>query len=122
MPAVDRRILIVDDNSDAGELTAELLRLHGADALYVATGEEALRIAPTFLPHTVFLDINMPSMDGFAVLAAMLKIPHVGLARYVALTAWSHAEMIERLLNAGFARHISKPASLENLLRELQEQ
>lgn len=118
--ATIRRVLIVDDNVDAGNLVAELLRLHGAHTIFAESGESALILAPEFQPHVVFLDIGMPTMDGFAVLNKMKEQAWGGSARFVALTAWNNADIAQRIVAAGFDRHIQKPASITTLLSELQ--
>jgi CheY-like chemotaxis protein len=114
-----RRVLIVDDNVDGAAMIAALLELHGAVTKSAASGEEALQIAPTFRPDIVFIDIGMPAMDGFAVLSEMKKLPVVRDARFVALTAWGHGQIGERVKAAGFAHHIQKPASITTLLNEV---
>jgi len=117
--ALPRRVLIVDDNIDAGQLTAELIGLYGAATMHAESGERALLIAPEFQPHVVFLDISMPYMDGFEVLQRLKQFPALCATRFVALTAWNHQKMAERIIAAGFDRHILKPASLQALLAEL---
>ena len=119
IPAAAQRILIVDDNADAAHVIAELFNLHGAHAVHVANGEEALKIAPNFLPDVVFLDLAMPDMDGFSLLRALKGHPALRAARFIALTCMSQAEVGDRVLAEGVDRHIQKPASLAMLLDEL---
>lgn len=118
--ATTRRVRIVDDNVDAGELVAELLRLHGANTIFAANGETALILASAFQPHIVFLDIGMPRMDGFALLKRMKALSWDSSPRFVALTAWNDADIAQRIVEAGFDRHVQKPASITTLLSELQ--
>ena len=58
------RVLLVDDDRDVADSTAELLRVLDYEVLVVYGGEEALGVAGRYRPDVVILDINMPGMDG----------------------------------------------------------
>src|SRR5439155_16513612 len=60
-----RRILLVDDNEDALEMLAELLRAAGHNVLTAGDGPAALAAAPRFRPDIAVLDIGLPAMDGY---------------------------------------------------------
>lgn len=62
-----RRVLVVDDNADIANLTALLLQENGCDVITASDGPSALDAAASFHPEVVFLDINLPGMDGFEV-------------------------------------------------------
>ena len=103
-----RRILIVDDNTDAAETLAMLLNLEGHLTRVAHDGEAALNAAVEFQPDTVFLDIGMPGMNGYET-AQRLREAHGNAMRIIALTGWG-AEEDRRLANhAGFDRHLVKP-------------
>src|SRR4051794_32241742 len=61
------RILVVDDNAPLRYALARTLRQHGFQVLEVATGEDALRLAPAERPDLVLLDVNLPDIPGFDV-------------------------------------------------------
>src|SRR5262249_46542272 len=71
LPRVDDnaqlRILVADDNIDAAESLADLLRLRHHDVRVVNDGASVLAMAATFHPHIAFLDIDMPKIDGYEV-------------------------------------------------------
>lgn len=113
-----RRILVVDDNADAAEMVGEIMSLQGHVVAVAHGGREGIAAAETFLPDVVFLDIGMPGMDGYEVATALRRIPALGAARIVALTAWGDVESRARVMACGFDAHLVKPAMLDSLLDE----
>lgn len=63
--AVPRRVLIVDDNEDAGQSLALLVRSWGHEALFAVDGPSAITLAEKFKPQTALIDIGMPGMNGY---------------------------------------------------------
>ncbi|WBS00447.1 response regulator [Pseudoduganella sp. SL102] len=118
--AAMRRILIVDDNCDAAELLAELVRLSGYEVAVEFSGPSALRTVHGFQPHVVLLDIGMPEMDGYQVAQLLRAMPDLNGLRIIALTAWGDAEARARTAACGFNLHLTKPAPLPALLGALE--
>jgi len=113
------RILLVDDNEDAAAGTGTLLRQlgHGVDIAHNAM--QALAAARARPPDVAILDIGLPDMDGYQ-LAAALRQEHGKALRLVALSGYGQQADIERARDAGFDLHLTKPATLEDLVRALQ--
>ncbi len=111
-----RRILVVDDNTDLANSVAEVLRKFGHNVAVAYSGERALEVAQTFKPETVFLDLAMPDMDGFAVLEMMKRDSLYSAARIVALTGFGQPSDFEKTKAAGFHAHLVKPPKLAELL------
>ena len=111
------RILIVDDNSDAADTLATLLKLEGYTARAAYSAEGAIEAATSFLPEVVLLDIGLPQMDGYAV--ALLLRESVPDARLIALTGYGQTQDKERSAAAGFDAHLVKPVGLTELDRLL---
>ena len=111
------RVLIVEDNVDAGDSLSMLLRLHGHEVLVARTGPTALEVAPGFRPDLVLCDIGLPGMDGYEVARRMRAIPALAGATLCALTGYTPSEA-DRLKpqQAGFDRHFVKPIALNVLL------
>ena len=84
-------------------------------------GGDALRKIEQTLPDLILLDIQMPVMDGFAVLDWLRRHPSFAHLPVVALTAYAMREDQERIRNAGFNAHISKPADRRALLARIHE-
>jgi CheY-like chemotaxis protein len=110
-----QRVLAVDDHVDAAESLAMLLRLAGQEVRVAYDGSTALRIARTFRPQVVFLDLEMPHMDGYAVARQFREDPELKPAVLVALTGWGQEEDRRRCLQAGFDHHLTKPAEPKEL-------
>jgi signal transduction histidine kinase/CheY-like chemotaxis protein len=116
------RVLVVDDNQDAGETMQTLVELMGPQARLARDGASALEIAADFDPHLVLLDIGMPGMDGYET-ARRLRALSGMHARLVALTGYGSAQDRERALQAGFDDHLVKPLppqAVEALLKDLR--
>ncbi|MRX07152.1 response regulator [Pseudoduganella sp. FT25W] len=111
-----KRVLIVDDNRDAADLTAELLGLHGHVTATAYGGREGINRAVEFVPDVVLLDLGMPVVDGFAVAIALRQIRALDRAVLVAYTAWNDTATRNRTIASGFDSHVVKPAKLEMIL------
>jgi CheY-like chemotaxis protein/two-component sensor histidine kinase len=114
-----RRVLIADDNRDAADLLAEIIREQGHEVAVAYDGQQAVEAARAFVPDLVFLDIGMPVLDGYQ--AAVRIRNEAGSRRLVlvALTGWGQADDRRRAEDAGFDEHLVKPATLEALCRLL---
>ncbi|NNG25821.1 hybrid sensor histidine kinase/response regulator [Telluria aromaticivorans] len=108
-------ILVADDNVDAADSLAALLRAGGHRVRTVYDGEQAVRAARACPPQLAFLDIGMPRMDGYATARAMRAEPGLAGLRLVALTGWGAQEDRARSREAGFDHHLLKPAAPEEL-------
>jgi CheY-like chemotaxis protein/two-component sensor histidine kinase len=117
--AASRRVLVVDDNVDAANSLALLLKLSGHDVQAAYDGPSALLVAETFHPQLVLLDIGMPGMDGYEVARRLRKQQDHQTAVLAALTGWGQEEDRRRAMEAGFDYHFVKPIepdALEQLL------
>ncbi len=112
-----RRILVVDDHSDAADILIRLLRRLGHEAQSANDGLAALALTEEFDPDIVLLDIGMAGMDGYEV-ATRLRAQSVE-RHIIALTGYRRDE--ERLRAAGFNNHLSKPLSTARLRRALAD-
>ncbi len=108
--ALRRRVLVVDDNFDAAESIAVLLRLEGHEVKTVNDPEQALYSSQVFAPSVIVLDIGLPGMDGYEVARRMRMLPATREALYIALTGYGQKEDREQATAAGFEHHFIKPA------------
>jgi CheY-like chemotaxis protein len=116
-----RRILLVDDNADAADSLAMLLRLHGHEVQTAYDGETALRVAAEFRPEFALLDLGMPRMDGFE-LARRLRMQDGGArVTIVAVTGWGHDAERQHTRAAGFDYHLTKPVEFKALADILEQ-
>jgi len=114
-----KRVFIVDDNVDAAHSLALLLQMQGHDVLTVHSSREALDQLGAFKPDVVLLDIGLPEMDGYELIARLKPGPDAQDARFVALTGYGQPEDKERARHAGFDSYLVKPVSFEGLVRAL---
>lgn len=103
------RLLVVDDNQDAANSLAMLLRLKGHGVRIANNGPTALEIASDYTPDVVFLDIGMPEMDGYEVARRMRRLPGLENVVLAAVTGWGQFEDRLRTSRAGFDHHLVKP-------------
>ena len=122
-PTSGLRLLVVDDNRDAADSLAVLLRLQGHEVRVVHDGPAALEVAPSYRPDAVFLDLGMPGMDGYEVARRLRKTPGLEKTVLAALTGWGQREDRRRTAEAGFDHHLVKPPepkALEGVLAGLK--
>jgi PAS domain S-box-containing protein len=113
--APQRRILVVDDNVDAAESLALLLRLEGHDVRVAHDGPAALAAVEADPPDLLFLDIGMPVMNGYDVAQRLRQRPGLETLVLVAMTGWGQEEDRRRSQEAGFDRHLVKPVEPDAL-------
>lgn len=117
--AVQKRVLVVDDNVEAAQSLALLLRAMGHEVRVAHDGSAALDSAAQVRPDIVLLDIAMPGMSGLEV-ARRLRQRFAAQIRIVALSGFGQEEDRRQALEAGFDLHVMKPADpafLKSLFR-----
>jgi signal transduction histidine kinase len=111
-----KRILIVDDNEDAAESIADLLRDLGNEIETAYDGPAALRIAKEFKPEVCLVDIGLPAMDGYELARRLRESRDLASgARIIAVTGYGQDADRERSRQAGFDSHLVKPVNLDVL-------
>ena len=113
------RILVADDNRDAADSLAFMLRAGGHDVRIAYDGQQALDLAAAFRPSLALIDIGMPRMNGYDCARRLRAQRHGQSMTLVALTGWGQPDDRKRSLNAGFDHHVVKPVDpslLERLL------
>lgn len=111
------RVLLVDDNHDAAETLALLMRLCGYQTRSAHDGLQALDVARQFLPHVVLLDIGLPRLDGYEVARRLRQQAWAEDMVLVALTGWGQPPDRPPPLEAGFDAHLLKPVDHDALLQ-----
>ena len=104
-----QKILVVDDNQASRELFLAVLKGPDRHLLEASQGQEALNIIAREEPDLVLLDVEMPVLDGYAVLRTIRGNPRWAAVRIVAVTANAMAGARESVLAAGFDGYIAKP-------------
>lgn len=116
-----RRILVVDDNEDAAETLAEVLRMSGHHVDVAYDGADVLPRVRAFEPEIVFMDIGLPTLDGYQAARQVREDPKVPRQlRLIAVTGYGHEEDRRKAFEAGFDEHMVKPVDLDRLHRLLR--
>lgn len=113
------RILLVDDNADACETLAELLRLSGYEVRTAGDAPAALALMEGFAPRLALLDIGLPGTDGYELASLVRVQPGGSDLKLVALTGYGSDSDRARALAAGFDEHLVKPVAIDKLLDTL---
>jgi len=115
------RIVVVDDEPDALELIAAILRAQGATVTVAASAPEALRAIELSPPDVLVSDIGLPHLDGYALLQKVraMESPQRRQIPALALTAYAGAHDARMAERAGFQRHLAKPFTPLRLIDEV---
>lgn len=114
------RILIIEDNPANIELMSFLLSAYGHTPLSAADGPRGVAAARSERPDLIACDVNLPGMDGFAVLAELKRDAALASVPILAVTALAMTGDREKVLAAGFDGYISKPIEPESFVAELE--
>ena len=113
------KVLVVEDDADAAEMIATVLRQHRAGVITVNSAEAALNVLIEYRPDVLICDIGLPDIDGYALITRVRQMerahgrpPVPG----VALTGFAGEEERERARSAGYQIHISKPFEPDTLV------
>jgi two-component system, cell cycle response regulator DivK len=116
-----KKILVAEDNPVNRELIREILSEGEYDVIEACDGQEALDKISETSPDLVLLDIQMPVLDGYAVLSRLRENPPSPPPRVIALTAYAMRGDRERALAAGFDDYVTKPIDLKTLTSKIGE-
>lgn len=111
------RIMVVDDNRDAADSLAQLLRIRGHEVQTANDGAETLRLLELYRPHLIVLDLGLPGMSGFEIASRIRENDELSGVTLAALTGWGQEDDRRRTRDAGFDYHLVKPADPEQLER-----
>jgi PAS domain S-box-containing protein len=114
------RILVVDDNVDAGTILGMLLEMDGHEVEVVHNGKDAVKKAGNNPPDLIFLDLGMPEMDGVETARHLRALPGGNGIFLVALTGWGQEKDRQRTREAGFDAHLVKPVDNAALAEVLE--
>ena len=120
------KILVVDHDARNLRLAATVLEKAGHEVLSARCGAEGIEAALAHAPNLVFMDVQMPDMDGIAALERLRAEPRCASVKVIALTALAMNGDRERLIDAGFDGYFEKPirykeflASVADMLKEV---
>lgn len=112
---LEKKVLIVDDNTDIADMIKTLLSLEGHDVRVAYDGESGIEIAKEYHPDVCLCDIGLPKMDGYE-LGRQLRtlLPDTKL---IAFSGWGQNSDKERSREAGFDEHVVKASNIDQLIK-----
>jgi len=113
--------LVIDDHREAADAVCQMLDLLNVEARPAYGPREAMLLMKDFLPDIVFLDINMPGVDGFEVMAYLRRIPNLENVPIVFVTSDDQPETAGKVRKTGALLIIIKPATVESLESALKK-
>lgn len=118
----EQRVLCIDDNPSNLKLMTQILGRHGKLRLLTAHAPQlGVELALAHRPHLILLDINMPDMDGYEVLAVLQENPATCRTPVIAITANALTRDVERGRAAGFLDYLTKPIDIASFLRVVDQ-
>ncbi|MBU1376409.1 MAG: response regulator [Alphaproteobacteria bacterium] len=114
-----RRVLVVDDDPNIVELIVTRLSIAGHETRLARNGADALQRLADFRPEAMVLDINMPVLDGFGVLAHMKAQGLTARTPTLVLTARNNREDVAKAVQMGARDYLSKPFDDAQLLQRV---
>ena len=109
------KILIVEDNANNSSLLLDILSYHGYQVTVAGDGQEGVTLAIKLMPDLIFMDIQMPGMDGMTAGSILKGDPLTRGLKIIALTSFAMQGDEEKFLAAGFDGYISKPVNTREL-------
>jgi two-component system cell cycle response regulator DivK len=117
---VAKRVLVVEDNELNLKLFCDLLRAHQFVAEGVRDGRDALARARAFLPDVIIMDIQMPHVTGYELIAQLKADPALRAIPVMAVTAYASREDEDRIRAAGADAYVSKPIALARFIEQVR--
>jgi len=122
MSRVSKTILIIEDNPDIRENTAELLELEGYWVFTASDGAEGLRMVKAVNPDVIICDIVMHGLDGYAVFQDLMSHEETKNIRFVFSTAQSQKDEIDKAFQMGATCYLLKPFDEKPLIACIEGQ
>jgi PAS domain S-box-containing protein len=115
--AKPRRVLLIEDSTDAREMLRMMLELAGHVVYDAPDGASGLELIEVARPDVGIIDIGLPRMDGYQVAQRIREEPHGRGMLLLALTGYGATEDVKRSLDHGFDHHLVKPVDPEQIAR-----
>ncbi len=115
-----KKILLIEDNNEVRENTAEILTLANYEVIVARNGKEGAEFAQTLLPDLIVCDIMMPELDGYGVLHILSKKPETARIPFIFLTAKAEKADMRKGMGMGADDYLTKPFDDTDLLNAIE--
>lgn len=119
MPALPR-VLAVEDDHDIADMLAMFFAMNGYEFYHADDGDQALDLAPRVLPHIVLMDLSLPDMTGYGVMASLQTNPRTAHIPIIFISKWDSRDKRMISLALGADAYLTKPFDLSELLLRVQ--
>jgi len=116
-----KKILIVEDNNDSSEILRLFITKIGHQPIRARNGNEAIMLAEAETPDLIFMDMDLPDIDGVKTTALLRQNPKTSHIPVVALTAWISALWQDKAERVGIATYLIKPVTPQVLKATIEE-
>ncbi|WP_310590704.1 response regulator [Dyadobacter sp. CY347] len=117
---MNEKILIIEDNDDIRESTAELLEFSGYVVSRASNGQKGVELAFQHRPDLILCDIMMPELDGYGVLHLLSKTPGTDTIPFIFLTAKAERLDLNKGMEMGADDYLTKPFDETELLKAIE--
>lgn len=121
MPEDQKTVIVVEDEPDAAELFAEMMRVSGYRVLKTYSSTPAISLISKEQPDVVILDIMMPDISGLEVLRFMQRDPKLKSIPVIVVSARSMPSDIKEGLEAGATLYLTKPVGYLDLKKSVDQ-
>ncbi|MBL7545642.1 MAG: response regulator [Bdellovibrionaceae bacterium] len=116
-----KTILLIEDNEQNSYLIKFLLEKNNYSVTHAVDGQQALKIAESKVFDIVLLDIQLPSMDGYAVARKLRELKSLDMTAIIAVTSYAMVGDKEKAMEAGCNGYIEKPINPDTFLTEIEK-
>lgn len=113
--------LLIEDNEQNRYLTTFLLERHGYQVVPAPDGKRGIELASKSIPDIILLDIQLPTMDGYAVAQALRQSRQLDRVPIIAVTSYAMVGDKEKALAAGCNGYIEKPINPDTFVSEIEQ-
>lgn len=114
-------LLLIEDNEQNRYLATFLLERHGYRVVSAPDGARGVELARTLVPGLILLDIQLPTMDGYAVARALREIESLRGIPIIAVTSYAMVGDREKALAAGCTGYLEKPINPDTFVAEIEQ-
>lgn len=116
-----RTILVIEDNEQNLYLMCFLLQKHGFAVVEARDGQEGIQLACQLRPDAILLDIQLPALDGYAVVMELRKNAELKNTPIIAVTSYAMVGDREKALASGATDYIEKPINPDTFVDQLRK-
>ena len=121
MTSTQKTVMIIEDEIDAAELFAEMMRINGFHVIKMFSSAPAIPMISQVKPDLILLDIMMPDISGLEVLRFMRREPELASIPVIVVSAKSMPGDIKTGLEAGASLYLTKPVGFQDLKQAVEK-